>query len=71
VVGDGVLCTMCGRSFASRNLVFRHLRDPSTGCGVHVAAQGGLRLAPSSATRLAAAAARRNPQVRAIGPALG
>ena len=63
-VGDGAPCVMCGRRFASRNLVFRHLRDPSTGCGVHVAAQGGLRLAPSSAARQVAAAARRNPQVR-------
>jgi hypothetical protein len=63
VAAGGVPCAMCGRHFGSRNLVFRHLRDPATGCGVHVAAQGGMRLAPSSVARHEAAVTRRNPQV--------
>ena len=44
---DGVPCAMCGRCFGSRNLVFKHLRDPVNGCGLNVAAVGGLAAAPS------------------------
>ena len=39
--GDtGISCEMCGRSFASRNLVFKHLRDPLSGCGNSIFAAG-------------------------------
>lgn len=37
---SGVPCKMCGRYFASRNLVFNHLRDPSSGCGTSIFASG-------------------------------
>merc|ERR1740124_15209 len=30
---NGVACQFCNRYFASKNLVFRHLRDVSTSCG--------------------------------------
>lgn len=33
LVDNGVQCFTCGRSFASKNLVFKHLRDVSTSCG--------------------------------------
>jgi hypothetical protein len=33
LVDSGVQCFTCGRSFASKNLVFKHLRDVSTSCG--------------------------------------
>lgn len=39
----GVPCDMCGRYFASRNLVFKHLRDTGSGCGTVIFASGLLR----------------------------
>jgi hypothetical protein len=30
---SSVPCQMCGRFFASRNLMFKHLKDPISGCG--------------------------------------
>jgi len=48
LVSSGVLCDMCGRYFASRNLVFKHLRDASSGCGTSIFASGQeLEEAPS------------------------
>ena len=35
---SGVRCSMCGASFGSRNLVFKHLRDAATSCGLTMAA---------------------------------
>ena len=45
-----VKCEMCGRSFASRNLVFKHLRDPvSSSCGTSIfASNQTLAKAPSA-----------------------
>ena len=34
-----VPCGMCGKPFPSRNAVFRHLRDPASGCGSSVVEQ--------------------------------
>ncbi|CAM9531709.1 unnamed protein product, partial [Heterosigma akashiwo] len=45
---DGVPCEMCGRFFGSRNLVFRHLRDPESGCGTSIFADGQLLVDPPS-----------------------
>ena len=36
----GVACHMCGHYFASRNLVFKHLRDSASGCGTTLFANG-------------------------------
>eukprot|EP00977_Amphora_coffeiformis_P027666 scaffold34630_cov185-Amphora_coffeaeformis.AAC.12 len=36
----GVKCELCGIYFASRNLVFKHLRDPASGCGTSIFAWG-------------------------------
>lgn len=45
----GVPCSFCGRFFASKNLVFKHLRDVSTSCGNSIFATGQkLPEAPSS-----------------------
>lgn len=30
---NGILCEMCGHIFKSRNLVFKHIRDPGSSCG--------------------------------------
>jgi hypothetical protein len=35
-----ITCEMCGRTFASRNLIFKHLRDVTSGCGTSIWAQG-------------------------------
>ncbi len=62
--GSGVECKMCGQLFPSRNLVFRHLRDPQSGCGESVAQQGGLAPSPgeeAKAARPARRAARQRP----------
>ena len=37
---NGVACKFCNRYFASKNLVFRHLRDVSTSCGNAIFANG-------------------------------
>lgn len=45
----GVKCESCGLYFASRNLVFKHLRDPASGCGTSIFASGeSLSDAPSA-----------------------
>ena len=45
----GVKCELCGLYFASRNLVFMHLRDPASGCGTSIFALGKpIPEAPSS-----------------------
>ncbi len=45
---DGERCQMCGKSFKSRNLVFKHLRDPGSECGNSIFANGEiLPVAPS------------------------
>ena len=44
----GVACTMCGRRFGSRNLVFAHLRDPASGCGTSLWASGQTLAEPPS-----------------------
>lgn len=36
----GVDCKFCGQYFASKNLVFRHLRDTSSSCGKAITANG-------------------------------
>jgi hypothetical protein len=62
--GSGVECKMCGQLFSSRNLVFKHLRDPQSGCGESVAQQGGLEPSPgeeAKAARPARRAARQRP----------
>jgi len=46
---DGVACEFCGRRFRSRNLVFRHLRDPKQQCGQLVIDEGGISQPPSTA----------------------
>jgi hypothetical protein len=47
-LGRSVACQMCGHYFASRNLVFQHLRDPASGCGTQIFAQSlEIPLAPS------------------------
>jgi len=33
-------CKFCGKSFASRNHVFKHLRDPTSGCGTAILVSG-------------------------------
>lgn len=49
---DSTACGMCGRFFASRNLVFKHLRDPSSGCGTSIFATGqSIGAAPSAHTK--------------------
>ena len=50
----GVPCGMCGRQFGSRNLVFKHLKDPANGCGLTVSAEGGIDDAPSTQAKAAA-----------------
>ena len=43
-----IRCEMCGKIFKSRNLVFKHLRDPGSNCGNSIFAQGqSLPIAPS------------------------
>ena len=37
---EGIACQYCNRYFASKNLVFRHLRDVSSGCGNAIFANG-------------------------------
>jgi len=45
---QGVACQMCGRLFGSKNLVFRHLRDPTSSCGNTILGRGeSLKEAPS------------------------
>ena len=39
-INTGIPCQSCGRHFASKNLVFRHLRDVSTSCGNVIFAKG-------------------------------
>ena len=36
----GIPCSICGRYFFSRNLVFKHLKDPSSSCGNSIFAAG-------------------------------
>ena len=36
----GIPCSMCGRHFFSRNLLFKHLKDPSSSCGNSIFAAG-------------------------------
>ena len=58
----GVSCQMCGHCFASRNLVFKHLRDPASGCGTLIFAQGlTLPPAPSKASHNSKANHKRAP----------
>ena len=40
-------CTYCSKSYPSRNVLFRHLRDPTNSCGEQVVNQGGIPLGPS------------------------
>ncbi len=37
---NGIPCSFCGRYFASKNLVFKHLRDVSTSCGNSIFSSG-------------------------------
>ena len=60
---SGVECKMCGQLFASRNLVFKHLRDPQSSCGASVVQQGGLAPSPGEEAK-AARPARRAPRQR-------
>lgn len=40
-------CTFCSESFPSRNVLFRHLRDPANACGAQTSSLGGIPLGPS------------------------
>ena len=42
-----VACTLCKRPFPSRNVLFRHLRDPSNDCGNQVLSNGGIAMGSS------------------------
>lgn len=57
----GVPCKMCGQLFPSRNLVFKHLRDPHSGCGESVVQQGGLAPSPGEQAKAARPARRQRP----------
>jgi len=48
---DGVACEFCGCRFRSRNLVFKHLRDPKQQCGQTVVDEGGISQPPSMAEK--------------------
>lgn len=41
-------CAVCGQSFASRNQLFKHLRDSTTGCGTNPSEQLVMPPAPSA-----------------------
>ena len=52
ISSTGSKCDLCGLYFASRNLVFQHLRDPASGCGTSIFAMGEtVPDAPSSITK--------------------
>ena len=53
---QSVSCSMCGGLFATRNRLFKHLRDATTSCGLTVAAGGGIAPGPIDA--------RADPSVR-------
>ena len=40
-------CSYCTLSFTSRNVLFRHLRDPTNKCGKQVVSNGGIPLGTS------------------------
>lgn len=67
---DGVPCDTCGRYFASRNLVFKHLRDPASGCGTILFASGlQLGEAPSTSMKRKKQQQQTNTAPRAPGKA--
>lgn len=45
---DGVPCQMCGRYFGSKNMVFKHLRDPTSTCGNALLGEGKALAEPPS-----------------------
>lgn len=47
----GVACQMCGRTFGSKNQIFRHLRDPTTSCGNAILGRGDVLAEAPSATK--------------------
>ena len=55
----GVACEMCGRRFASRNQVFKHLRSSGGECGASVIEQGGLAPSPGELAKQSRVAQRR------------
>ena len=52
---DAPSCSYCGARFASRNSMFKHLKDAGNACGAGVSAQGGIEGAPSEAVACARA----------------
>ena len=48
---NGVACQMCGRTFGSKNLIFKHLRDPTSSCGNAILGRGESLAEPPSAAK--------------------
>lgn len=50
---DMLRCEMCGKLFKSRNLIFKHLRDPGSDCGNSIFANNqALPVAPSTKKKI-------------------